>query len=405
MHFIKVGLIREGKVPPDKRVPFTPIQVEEIGQRFSNVKVYCQHSTVRCFHDSEYEEVGAEILHDMNSCDILMGIKEVPVSELIEGKTYLFFSHTIKRQPYNRKLLQEVLRKKIRLIDYEALKDKQGNRLVAFGRYAGIVGAYNGLWTYGKRFGGFTLRRAFECFDVNDLKLELRKVVLPPIKLILTGAGRVGRGAMETLDTAGIRKVSPADFLSRQYNEPVYVQLSSADYHRRKQGGHFNREEFHQYPERYLSHFTDFTRVADVLMAGAFWNPEAPVLFTKEDMQAKDFTIKIIADITCDIEGSIPSTKKASSIPDPIYDYDPMTDSLQPPLSSDRFITVMAVDNLPCELPRSASEEFGKDLIDRILKPLFVDDPEGIIERATIANDGALTENFEYLSDYVGGKD
>ena len=404
MHSIKVGLIREGKVPPDKRVPFTPIQVEEIGQRFSNVKIYCQHSTVRCFQDSEYEEMGAEILTDMTGCDILMGIKEVPVSELIEGKTYLFFSHTIKKQPYNRKLLQEVLRKKIRLIDYEALKDKQDNRLVAFGRYAGIVGAYNGLWTYGQRFGGFKLRRAFECFDVNDLKLELRKVLLPPVKIILTGAGRVGRGAMETLDTAGIRKVSPADFLNRQFDEPVYVQLSSADYHTRKQGGHFNREEFHQHPDRYNSHFTEFTKVADLLMAGAFWNPEAPVLFTREDMLSKDFKIKVIADITCDIEGSVPSTKRASSIADPIYDYDPKTDSLQPPLSDDRFVTVMAVDNLPCELPRSASEEFGKDLIDRILKPLFIDDQEGIIERATIAKDGALTENFEYLTDYVSGK-
>lgn len=405
MHRINLGLIREGKIPPDKRVPFTPAQVEEIGQRFSNVKVYCQHSTVRCFQDSEYEEVGAEIRDDMTSCDILMGIKEVPLADLIEGKTYLFFSHTIKKQPYNRKLLQEILRKKIRLIDYEALKDKQGNRLVAFGRYAGIVGAYNGLWTYGKRYGEFTLRRAFECFDVNDLKLELRKVVLSPIKIILTGAGRVGRGAMETLDTAGIRKVSPPDFLSRQFNEPVYVQLSSADYHTRKEGGHFNREEFHQYPDRYSSHFSDFTKVADVLMAGAFWNPQAPVLFTKEEMRSNDFKIKIIADITCDIEGSIPSTKKASSIADPIYDYDPMTDSLQPPLYNDRFITVMAVDNLPCELPRSASEEFGKDLIDRILKPLFIDDPEGIIERATITKNGALTEDFEYLSDYVKESD
>lgn len=401
MHTIKVGLIREGKVPPDKRVPFTPAQVEEIGQRFSNVEVYCQHSPVRCFQDSEYEAVGAKILSNMSECDILMGIKEVPISDLIPGKTYLFFSHTIKKQPYNRKLLKEVLKKKIRLIDYEALKDKQGNRLVAFGRYAGIVGAYNGLWTYGKRFGGFTLRRAFECFDVNDLKLELRKVNLPPIKIILTGAGRVGRGAMETLDTAGIRKVSPSDFLTRQFNEPVYVQLSSADYHTRKEGGHFNREEFHQNPNRYASHFTDYTKVADVLMAGAFWNPDAPVLFTRHDMLEPDFKIKIIADITCDIEGSVPSTKKASSITDPIYDYDADTDSVAPALSNENYVTVMAVDNLPCELPRSASEEFGKDLIDRILKPLFIDDQEGIIERATIAKDGSLTEQFEYLGDYV----
>jgi len=401
MNLIKVGLIHEGKNPPDKRVPFTPQQVEEIEQRFPHVKVYCQHSPVRCFQDDEYKLLDVEVVPDMRDCDILMGIKEVPVEDLIEGKTFLFFSHTIKKQPYNRKLLQAVLKKGVRLIDYEALKDKQGNRLVAFGRYAGIVGAYNGLWTYGKRFGGYSLRRAHECFDVNDLKLELRKVKLPPVKIILTGAGRVGKGAMETLDTAGIRKVNVNDFLTRQFDEPVYVQLSSADYHNRKEGGHFNREEFHQHPDHYVSHFTDFTKVADMLMAGAFWNPKAPVLFTRQQMLAPDFKIKVIADITCDIDGSIPSTKKASTIPDPIYDYDPATDSIHPPLTEARFVTIMSVDNLPCELPRSASEEFGRDLIDRILKPLFMEDPEGIIERATIAANGKLNENFLYLQEYV----
>ena len=281
MRSIKVGLIREGKVPSDKRVAFTPQQAEEVEQRFPNVKVYCQRSEFRAFQDHEYETLGIEIIDDMQKCDILMGIKEVPITDLLDNKTYLFFSHTIKKQPYNKKLLQEVIRKKIRLIDYEALKDKQGNRLVAFGRYAGIVGAYNGLWTYSKRFGGPLLRRAYECFDVNELKRELRNIKLPAVKIILTGAGRVGKGAMETLDTAGIRKVNAPDFLEQQYEEPVYVQLSSADYHARKEGGHFNREEFHKHPERYTSSFTDFAKVADILMAGAYWNPNAPVLFTR----------------------------------------------------------------------------------------------------------------------------
>ena len=397
----KVGLIREGKTPPDKRVAFTPQQAEEVEQRFPNVKVYCQQSGHRCFRDDEYQALGIEIISDMRDCDILMGIKEVPTIDLLENKTYLFFSHTIKKQPYNKKLLQEIIRKKIRLIDYEALKDKQGNRLVAFGRYAGIVGAYNGLWAYSKRSGGQLLRRGYECFDVNELKRELRTIKLPPVKIILTGAGRVGKGAMESLDTAGIRKVNVADFLKKQYDEPVYVQLSSADYHTRIAGGHFNREEFHQHPERYISSFTEFANVADILMAGAYWNPNAPVLFTRQQMQAPGFRIKVIADITCDIEGSIPSTKRASSIPDPIYDYDPAKDQVCPPLSGDQFITVMAVDNLPCELPRSASEEFGRDLIDRILKPLLSDDPEGIIQRGTIADHGIFLEDFLYLRDFV----
>jgi alanine dehydrogenase len=398
---LKLGIIREGKVPPDMRVPFSPVQAEEILQRFPNVQVIVQESPTRCYRDEEYADLDIPVTADVHACDILMGIKEVPSHMLIPGKTYLFFSHTIKKQPYNRKLLQEVLRKKIQLIDYEVLKDKAGNRLVAFGRFAGIVGAYNGLWAYGKRFGLYTLRRAHECFDVNDLKIELRKVNLPPIKIILTGAGRVGHGAMETLDTAGIRKVSPQDFLTQTFNQPVYVQLSSADYHVRKEGGHFNREEFHLHPERYDSTFVRFAHVADMLVAGAFWNPQAPVLFTRSDMQSPGFRIQVIADITCDIEGSIPSTKRASTISDPLYDYDAVTDTVQPSLSHPKHVTVMAVDNLPCELPRSASEEFGRDLLDKILPSLLTEDIEGVIERATIARNGLLTPAFSYLQEYV----
>ena len=398
---LKLGIIREGKNPPDKRVPFTPLQTEEIEQRFPNVKVVVQESPIRCFKDDEYRELGIEVAADVSDCDVLMGIKEVPIAQLVDKKTYLFFSHTIKSQPHNKKLMRAILDKKIRMIDYEALKDKLGNRLVAFGRFAGIVGAYNGLWTYGKRYNKFSLRRAFECFDVNDLKIELRKVKLPPIKIILTGAGRVGKGAMETLDTVGIRKVHPHDFLNRTFDEPVYVQLSSADYHIRKEGGHFNREEFHLHPEKYNGDFLKFAKAADILLAGAYWNPKAPVLFTVNDMLSADFKLKIIADITCDIGGSIPSTKVASTIPDPIYDFDPETDSVKPPLSNEKFVTVMGVDNLPCELPRSASEEFGRDLLDRILQPLLVKDVDKIIERGTVTKDGAVTPGFLYLKDYA----
>ncbi|MFN5170083.1 MAG: NAD(P)-dependent oxidoreductase [Cyclobacteriaceae bacterium] len=400
---ITIGLIREGKVPPDKRVTFTPLQVEEIYQRYPNARVVCQTSAIRCFADSEYSELDIPVQDDMSACDILMGIKEVPIAQLIPNKTYFFFSHTIKKQPYNRGLLKAVLEKNIRLIDYEALKDFQGNRLVAFGRYAGLVGAYNGLLTYGKRNDLFHLKRAGDCFDVNDLKLEVRKVKLPAIKIVLTGAGRVAKGAMETLDTAGIRKVAPIDFLNQTFSEPVYTQLSSADFHKRKEGGHFNREEFHQHPERYNCHFVDFARQSDLLLAGAFWNPKAPVLFTRADMLRPDFRIRVIADITCDINGSIPSTKKASTIADPWYDYDPATDNTVSPFSGSSHITVMAIDNLPCELPRSASEEFGRDMLDRIMKPLLEEDHDQIIARATIAENGRLTPYFSYLHDYVAG--
>ncbi len=401
MKTVRIGLIREGKVPPDKRVPFTPAQCEEIEQRYPNVKMSVQESEIRCYKDHEYSDLDIEVSKDLSHCQILMGIKEVPINNLINGKTYLFFSHTLKKQPHNRKLLQAVMQKNITLIDYEALKDRHGNRLVAFGRFAGIVGAYNGLLTWGKRFNLYQLRRAFECHDINDLKLELRKVKLSPIRIVLTGAGRVGKGAMETLDSAGIRKVTVHDFLNRTFDEPVYVQLSSADYHRRKEGGHFNRDEFHNHPERYDSFFIDFVKSADLLLAGAFWNPKAPVLFTREDMLSPGFRTKVIADITCDINGSVPSTKKASTIVDPFYDYDAGDNNVYPPFSDKDRVTVMAVDNLPCELPRSASEEFGRDLIDRILPMLIGPDKEKVIERATIAKAGVLTRHFDYLQDYA----
>lgn len=404
MKTTKIALIREGKTPPDKRVAFTPLQAEEIQQRFADVQIVAERSDIRCFKDEEYAGLDIELRDKVDDCDIMMGIKEVPIEFLIAGKTYLFFSHTLKKQPYNRKLLQAALSKNIRLIDYEALKDRHGNRLVAFGRYAGIVGAYNGLWTYGKRYGGYALRRAFECFDVNDLKLELGKVNLPPVKILLTGAGRVAKGAMETLDSARIRKVSVYDYLHRQFAEPVYAQLSSGDYHVRKEGGHFNREEFHRYPERYRSTFGNFLGATDMLLAGAYWNPKAPVLFSREDMVSENFRIRIVADITCDIKGSIPSTKMASTIPEPIYDYDATSDSTYEPFTNDRFVSVMAVDNLPCELPRSASEEFGRDLIDRILVPLLTNDPDGVIERATITSAGNLTRHFQHLHDYAFGE-
>lgn len=398
---IKLGIIRERKVPSDKRVPFTPDQTAEIEKLFPNVTVVCQKSRVRCFKDEEYEKKGIEIVDDIYDCDILMGVKEVPISNLLGGKTYLFFSHTIKKQAHNQKLLAKILKKHAHLIDYEVLTDTKGKRLVAFGRYAGIVGAYNALWAYGKRYHTFKLRRAHQCFDLKDLKSEFSKIQLPAIKIVLTGGGRVGKGAMEILDGVGIKKVNPQEFLSQQFNQAVYTQLNSADYHIRISDSQFDRREFHKHPELYKSDFIKYARVADILIAGAFWSPEAPRLFTKKEMAAASFKIKIISDITCDIDGSVPSTMKSTTIDDPMFDYNPTTESIESPLSNPDHISVLAIDNLPCELPRSSSEEFGRDLIDKVLPSLLRKDEEAIIERATIAKNGKLSKRFAYLKEYA----
>lgn len=403
MSKIKIGIIKEGKVPIDRRVPVTPAQVEEILKSNPQVQINCQRSDIRCFSDSEYEKAGAGLVDSVSDCDIILGVKEVPVEMLSAGKTHFFFSHTIKKQAYNRSLLQEVLKKRIKLIDWECLTDATGRRLIAFGRYAGIVGAYNGVLTYGKRYNLFNLRPAHTCFDLEDMRQEYSKVKLPPIKIVLTGGGRVAKGAMEVLFGMGIRKVSPADFLTERFNEAVFTQLNSRDYNRRVNGGGFDRDEFYSEPENYESGFLSFAQQADLLIAGAFWDPRAPVLFTKDDMERSSFNIRVVADITCDIEGSIPSTKQPSTIDDPVYDYNPSNDRVEPAFFDEGNISVMAVDNLPCELPRNASEDFGKEFVKSILPNLIGEDQDEIIKRATITKDGQLTGDYHYLQDFVDG--
>ncbi|WP_436517731.1 NAD(P)-dependent oxidoreductase [Ekhidna sp. To15] len=399
----KIGIIKEGKIPIDRRVPVTPQQAKYIKENF-DVEVVVQSSDIRCFSDDDYRNAGLSIVDSVDDCDIILGVKEVPIDKLIPNKTHFFFSHTIKKQDYNRDLLRSILEKKIRLIDWETLTNESGNRIIAFGRWAGIVGAYNGLWTYGKRYNLFNLRRANECFDYEDLKKEFEKIDLPNIKIALTGGGRVTKGAMEVLLGAGISQVTPHEFLTKRFEEPVFTQLNSRDYNKRKDGGEFHRNEFYANPELYEGDFLKYAKVTDILIACAFWDPAAPVLFHREDIIRDDFDIRIIADITCDIEGSIPSTKKPSTIDDPIYDYNPSDDEVEQALTDEGNITVMAVDNLPCELPRDASQSFGSELVTNVIPHLLGTDEKGIIQRATITQDGALTERYNYLHEYVDGK-
>lgn len=401
---MKIGILKEGKVPVDHRVPITPSQAKEIKDTYAEVDVVCKRSDIRCFEDKDYAEVDVTLSDDVSECDVLFGVKEVPIPELIADKTYFFFSHTIKKQEYNRDLLQAVLDKNIRLLDYETLTNTDGQRIIAFGRYAGLVGAYNSIWTYGKRYNLFHIRRAHECFDLDDMKNEYDKVKLPKIKIVITGGGRVAKGAIEVMAGLNIRKVTPSRFVSEDFDEPVYTQLNSRDYNKHREGKEFNRKEFFEHPENFEPDFAQYAKCADILIACAYWHPKAPVLFTREEAVAKDFKIRIIADVTCDIEGSIPSTKKPATIDDPIYDYDPTQGIIAPPLSDEGNITVMAVDNLPCELPRNASEDFGRELIDNVLPSLIGEDKDEIIKRALMTDKGKLTERYGYLQDYVDGK-
>ena len=400
MNKLRLGIVRESKIPPDKRVPLLPDQCSEVLHKYPELSITIQPSDIRCIANSEYTSLDIKLDEDLSGCDILMGIKEIPAHLLIPEKTYLFFSHTIKKQQHNKNLLKTALEKKITLIDYECLTDSSGKRVIAFGRFAGIVGAYNAILSYGKKFQLFDLERAHRCFDYTEMKEELDKAKLPAIKIVLTGGGRVGSGAMEILDAAGIKKVTPDDFINLKFDMPVYTQLNSRDYHKRKDDSAWNNDEFHAHPELYESTFQKFLSVTDILIAGAYWDPAAPMLFSKDDM-LHHFNIKVIADITCDIGGSIPSTIKPSTIYDPCYDYNPLTSGLEAPFSSEKNITVMAIDNLPGEIPRDASRDFGEQLIKNVFPYMFGPDPQGIIERGTICRDGCLMPDYKYLQDYV----
>ena len=398
-----IGLLREGRTPPDRRVALTPKKCVELLEAYpGQLRVRVQPSPHRAFADQEYRDLGIEVSEDMAACDVLLGVKEVPVAELLPGKTYFFFSHTIKQQPRNRALLQAILHQGITLVDYELLTNAAGERVVAFGYWAGIVGAYNGLLTYGCKHKLLRLKPAWQCVDMEDMQEEFFKVKhLPPIKIAVTGSGRVAQGAVEVLGRMGIRRVSVYDYLYLDFNEPVYAQLRSSDYNRRRDGRVWDTANFHHEPAAYESTFGKYLPVTDLLIACAYWDPQAPRLFAEIDTQQVDFKLNTIADVTCDVDGSIPLTRRSTTIGAPAFDYDPATGQLAPSYSGPGYITVMAVDNLPCELPRNASRDFGRQLLDQVMPHLLGGDPAGVLAHATIARGGELQSRFAYLTGYV----
>lgn len=398
---MKIGILKETKVPVDYRVAFTPTHCKHILQKYPNTEITVQPSEIRCYKDEEYTAAGAILSDDVSACNVLFGVKEVKIDKLINDKTYFFFSHTIKKQAYNRDLLRAVINKNIQLVDYECLKDQDGKRVVAFGRWAGIVGAYNALRTYGIKHTLFDIKPAHQCFDKVELWSQFEKIKLPNINILITGGGRVTKGALEVLDEVGIKKVSISDYLSKTNSSPVYIQLDSNEYNKRIDGKEFDYADFYANSEKYESNFKQFLPHTDLLIAGAYWDPKAPVLFTNEDVQAPNFRINTIADITCDIAGSIPTTIRSTTIDQPVFDFNKSKLVEENAFSNPANITVMAVDNLPCELPRDASTDFGDMLCKFVIPTLLGEENTEIISTASITKSGSLSSKFHYLSDYA----
>lgn len=397
---MKFGIIREGKIPADKRVVFSPQALLAFKNNYPQATFTVQSSAIRTFTDDEYRSLGFEVSDNLDDCDVLFGVKEVPVDDLLPNKTYFFFSHTIKKQPYNKKLLQTCLERNIRLIDHETLVDANGSRLIGFGKYAGIVGAYNTFRAFGIKYDLFNLPKAETLNSQKDLVEHLNRPYIPPVKIVLTGTGKVAMGAKEILDAMKIKKVTVDKFLNSEFDEPVYVQIDLHEYYRRIDGKPSDRNDFKLHPEAYESDFEKFAQVADIFIAGHFYKEGSPKILTKEMLNHAKNTIKIIGDVSCDIGGPIDATLRASTIEEPIYGYYPRENS-EVSIDHPAAVVVMAVDNLPCELPKDASVGFGEVFLEKIVPSFFNDDADGILKRATICENGKLTEKFSYLEDFV----
>ena len=399
---MKFAVIQERKSPPDRRVVLDPMSCLKLLSNFPSAELMIETSPIRVFSDVDYLKLDLKVAENVSDADVLIGVKEVPIEALIPNKSYFFFSHTIKKQPYNRDLLRAILDKNITLYDHETLIDENNQRLIGFGYYAGVVGAYNGMRTLGLKEHSFDLPKAYTLNGLKELKSELDAISLPNIKIILTGTGRVGQGAKEILDHLNIKKVSIEEFLSKNFNEAVYVQLDVLDYCERIDGKQLGKLDFFQHPEAYRSTFDRFTSVADMFVAGHFYGKGAPAFFTREQAKAASFNLKVVADISCDIDGPVACTIRPSTIENPIYGYDPLSETEVDYMKSNA-IAVMAVDNLPCELPKDASEGFGNTFVKEIIPAFFNNDVNGILERSRMTKNGQLTPAFSYLQAYLDG--
>jgi len=400
---MKIAIIKERKKPQDRRVVLSPKVCQDLMKKYPNLKIVVEPSDIRAYTDEKYAAAGIKLTKNLSDCDVLLGVKEVPIDALVPHKKYFFFSHTIKKQAYNRPLLKAILDKNISLFDHEVLTDKKGMRLVAFGRYAGIVGAYNAIRTYGLKSQKFNIPKASELHDKQDLIKTLKTLKIPAIKIVLTGKGRVGNGAFEILSGMGLKQISAQAFLTETFNEAVFTQIDVDSYVKRKDGKAFDFSEFFSNPEPFERNFMPFAKVADVYIAGHFYASGAPYIFTRDDAKDPDFNIKVVADISCDIDGPVAATLRSTTIENPIFGYDPKTEKETDYLAPNA-IAVMAVDNLPCELPIDASDGFGEHFSKYIIPAFFNGDADGILERAQMTFKGKLTPKYTYLQDFVDGK-
>jgi alanine dehydrogenase len=398
-----IGIVRESR-NDENRTPLVPEHIKKYKESNPNINFIIQPSNSRCFSDEEYELCGAKINENLNECSIIFGVKEIDPNILINNRTYLFFSHTFKInkqqkniEKHKKDLLLSILNKKITLIDYENIRGKNGTRCLGFGRFAGIVGCYNTLNLLLKVLGKQSLASAYKINDYERLVLNLKNLYFPKTKILVTGDGRVAKGVIELLNLTNIKAVSKKDFLEKKFDQPIFCNLETKDYVTNNSSTNFNLEHFINNPQEYSSSALQYLKETDIFISAHYWDPSSPKIFENEDLKVLQ-NLKIVGDITCDINGSVPTTIRSTTIEEPNYWIERYT--LKEIDENNDGIAVMAVDNLPSELPRDSSTEFSEGIIKEVL-PFLLKEDDGRILNGTITTDGSFLEKYNYLNDYI----
>ena len=427
-----LGIRREDKNKWEKRVPITPEHLREMKNNH-NIESIVQKSPIRVFTDKEYEKKGIKVRDDLNICPVIFGVKEMPLSFFEENKTYVFFSHIIKGQKYNMPMLKEMIDKKCSLIDYEKITDEKGRRLVFFGRYAGLAGMTDTLWAFGQKLDIKGIKTPFSDIkqtikydNLEKLKKHLLTIAekiekkglnekITPLVVGFTGYGNVSKGAQEIIDCLPIREIRPSQLeeIEDNYeNNLVYkVVFKENDIVEPIDDEEFDLEKYYHNPELFRPIFTKYIPHISILMNCIYWDERYPKLITKKYLKKQYFDemkLQIVGDISVDVGGAIEFTEKVTSPDQPVFIYNPNKNSISDGVKGDG-IAVMAVDNLPCELPRESSEVFSDSLlpfIPYIVKADYnksydkIDLPDKI-KKALILHKGKLTPDYEYINKFL----
>jgi saccharopine dehydrogenase (NAD+, L-lysine forming) len=396
---MKIGIIRETMSHEDPRVALTPLDARKLMDHYTGLEIVVQSSPKRIFSNQEYEQLHIPVVEEVDDCDCLIGVKEVAIRSIIPGKKYLFFAHVAKQQTKQQRYFRELIRKKITLIDYEYLIDTHRRRIIAFGYWAGIAGCYYAIHALMKKLGFDELPKTDELDDISTFNELLQSGNFPPIKFLISGSGQTSKGAEQVLHSAGIRKISPQKFLQAN-TKPVYTIVRREHHIVDQEGKAYRKQEYQNQPENYHSILNRFAACADVYLACHYWEQGYPVFLNSDDLRINNHSLKVVADISCDIPGPLACTLRESSHDEPYYDYDPEKACIAPAFSSEKNLTVMSIGNLPAKLPRVASIHFSSILHREILPSLISNEHSPIIDRATILDQGKLTAHFNYLYKY-----